>query len=98
MENDNSYPGLRVLLQKQTATSIRRSAHDLVQSCPLQYPGSAPNQKIYYVAGCMRDLCDELFNRYQVQTVRKCTCILNFGHPRFIAHARHEANAKINCT
>ncbi len=39
MENDNSYPRLRVLLQKQIATSSRRPAHDLVQSCPLLYYG-----------------------------------------------------------
>ncbi len=39
MENDNSYPRLRVLLQKQIATSSRRSARDLVQSRPLQRTG-----------------------------------------------------------
>jgi hypothetical protein len=36
MENYNSYPRLRVLLQKQMATHNRRSAHDLVQSRPLR--------------------------------------------------------------
>jgi hypothetical protein len=36
MENDNSYPRLRILLQKQIATSARRSARYLVQSCPLR--------------------------------------------------------------
>jgi hypothetical protein len=36
MENDNSYPRLRALLQKQIAASDLRSSRDLVQSRPLQ--------------------------------------------------------------
>jgi hypothetical protein len=35
MENDNSYPRLRALLQKQIAASDLRSSRDLVRSCPL---------------------------------------------------------------
>jgi hypothetical protein len=37
MENDNSYPRLRALLQKQIVASDLRSSRDLVQSCPLLY-------------------------------------------------------------
>jgi hypothetical protein len=35
MENDNFYPRLIVLLQKQISTSERHPARDLVQSSPL---------------------------------------------------------------
>ena len=37
MENDNSYPRLRVLIQKQIVSSSRRSPpRDIVQSRPLR--------------------------------------------------------------
>ena len=46
MENDNSYPRLRVLLQKQIATSSRRSARDLVQPRPLLEGGEMEKKAI----------------------------------------------------
>jgi hypothetical protein len=56
MENDNSYPQLRALLQKQIATSNLRSPRDLVQSRPLLVRSSQNKGLLTYfnVAGKAR--------------------------------------------